>query len=63
MPQAYPRSSTDALAVAPPKEAPLIQIARTSESPPRVCIGDRGERIEDGVREGLTLAKKAEIRS
>ncbi len=64
MPKAFPLEfRRDVIAVARRKEAPMAQIARDfgiSES----CLHrwvSRAE-IEDGVREGLTLAEEAEIR-
>ena len=64
MPKAFPLEfRRDVVAVARRKEAPLSQTARDfgiSES----CLHrwvSRAE-IEDGVREGLTLAEEAEIR-
>ncbi len=64
MPQAHPLEfRRDVVAVARRKEAPLSQIAKDfgiSES----CLHRWVSRaqIEDGVREGLTLAEEAEIR-
>ena len=64
MPKAFPEEfRRDVVAVARRKEAPMSQIAKDfgiSES----CLHrwvHRAE-IEDGVREGLTLAEQAEIR-
>ncbi len=64
MPKAFPEEfRRDVVAVAQRKQAPLSQIARDfgiSES----CLHRWVKRaeIEDGVREGLTLAEEAEIR-
>ena len=64
MPQAFPEEfRRDVVAVAQRKQAPLSQIAKDfgiSES----CLHRWVKRaeIEDGVREGLTLAEEAEIR-
>jgi transposase len=64
MPKAFPLEfRRDVVAVARRKEAPLSQIARDfgiSES----CLHRwvRRDEIENGVREGLTLAEEAEIR-
>ena len=64
MPQAFPEEfRRDVIAVARRKEAPMSQIAKDfgiSES----CLHRWVKRaeIEDGVREGLTLAEQAEIR-
>lgn len=64
MPQAFPLEfRRDVVAVARRKEAPMSQIAKdfgVSES----CLHRWVKRaeIEDGVREGLTLAEQAEIR-
>ncbi len=64
MPKAFPEEfRRDVVAVAQRKEAPLSRIARDfgiSES----CLHRwvRLAEIEDGVREGLTLAEEAEIR-
>ena len=64
MPQAFPEEfRRDVVAVALRRQAPMSQIAKDfgiSES----CLHrwlKRAE-IEDGVREGLTLAEEAEIR-
>lgn len=64
MPKAFPEEfRSDVVAVALRKHAPLSQVAKDfgiSES----CLHrwvTRAE-IEDGVREGLTLAEEAEIR-
>jgi transposase len=64
MPKAFPLEfRRDVVAVARKREAPLSQIAKdfgVSEA----CLHrwlKRAE-IEDGVREGLTLAEEAEIR-
>jgi transposase len=64
MPKAYPKEfRRDVVAVARRREAPMRQIAKDfgiSET----CLHrwiKRAE-IEDGVREGLTLAEEAEIR-
>ena len=64
MPKAFPEEfRRDVVAVALRRQAPMSQVARDfgiSES----CLHrwvKRGE-IEDGVREGLTLAEEAEIR-
>ncbi len=64
MPKAFPEEfRRDVVAVALRKQAPLSQIARDfgiSES----CLHRWVKRaeIEDGVRDGLTLAEEAEIR-
>ncbi len=64
MPQAFPLEfRRDVVAVARRKEAPMSQIAKDfgiSES----CLHRWVKRaeIEDGMREGLTLAEEAEIR-
>jgi transposase len=64
MPQAFPEEfRRDVVAVAQRRQAPLSQIAKDfgiSES----CLHRWVKRaeIEDGVREGLTLAEEAEIR-
>ena len=64
MPKAFPLEfRRDVVAVALRKEAPMSQIAKDfgiSES----CLHRWVKRaeIEDGVREGLTLAEDAEIR-
>ena len=64
MPKAYPLEfRRDVIAVASRKEAPLRQIAKDfgiSET----CLHRWMKRaeIEDGLREGLTLAEEAEIR-
>lgn len=64
MPKAFPEEfRRDVVAVARRKEAPISQIARDfgiSEA----CVHRWVKRadIEDGVREGLTLAEEAEIR-
>ncbi len=64
MPQAFPLEfRRDVVAVARRKEAPMSQIAKDfgiSES----CLHRWVKRaeIEDGGREGLTLAEQAEIR-
>jgi transposase len=64
MPKAFPEEfRRDVAAVALRKQAPMSQIARDfgiSES----CLHRWVKRaeIEDGVREGLTLAEEAEIR-
>lgn len=64
MPKAFPLEfRRDVVAVALRKQAPLSQIAKDfgiSES----CLHRWVKRaeIEDGVREGLTLAEEAEIR-
>jgi transposase len=64
MPTAFPQEfRRDVIAVARRKEAPLAQIAKDfgiSES----CLHRwvRRAEIEDGAREGLTLAEEAEIR-
>ena len=64
MPTAYPLEfRRDVVAVALRRQAPMTQIARDfgiSES----CLHRWVKRaeIEDGVREGLTLAEEAEIR-
>jgi transposase len=64
MPQAFPvEFRRDVVAVARRKEAPMSQIAKDfgiSES----CLHRWVKRaeIEDGVREGMTLAEQAEIR-
>jgi transposase len=64
MPQAFPAEfRRDVVAVALRRQAPMSQIARDfgiSES----CLHRWVKRaeIEDGVREGLTLAEEAEIR-
>ena len=64
MPKAFPLEfRRDVVAVARRKEAPMSQIARDfgiSESCLHLWV-KRAE-IEDGVREGLTLAEEAEIR-
>jgi transposase len=64
MPKAFPREfRRDVVAVARRKEAPIAQVARDfgiSASCLQRWI-KRAE-IEDGVREGLTLAEEAEIR-
>jgi transposase-like protein len=65
MPKAFPEEfRRDVVAVALRKQAPLSQIARDfgiSES----CLHRwvRRAEIEDGVRDGLTLAEEAEIRA
>ena len=65
MPKAYPEEfRRDVVAVARRKQAPMSQIARDfgiSEG----CLHRWVKRaeIEDGVREGLTLAEEAEIRA
>jgi transposase len=65
VPQAFPLEfRRDVVAVARRKEAPMSQIAKDfgiSES----CLHRWVKRaeIEDGVREGLTLAEEAEIRA
>ena len=64
MPKAFPEEfRRDVVAVARRKQAPISQIARDfgiSEA----CVHRWLKRadIEDGVREGLTLAEEAEIR-
>jgi transposase len=64
MPKAFPEEfRRDVVAVARGKEAPLSQVARDfgiSES----CLHRwvRRAEIEDGVRDGLTLAEEAQIR-
>jgi transposase len=64
VPKAFPEEfRRDVVAVARRKEAPIAQIARdfgVSEG----CVHRwvRRAEIEDGVREGLTLAEEAEIR-
>jgi len=64
MPQAFPEEfRRDVVAVALRRQAPMSQIAKDfgiSES----CLHRwvRRAEIEDGVREGLTLAEEAEIR-
>ncbi len=64
MPKAYPEEfRRDVVAVARRKQAPMSQIARDfgiSEG----CLHRwiKRAQIEDGVREGLTLAEEAEIR-
>jgi len=64
MPKAFPLEfRRDVVAVARRKEAPMSQIAKdfgVSES----CLHRWVKRaeIEDGLREGLTLAEEAEIR-
>jgi transposase len=64
VPKAFPEEfRRDVVAVARRKEAPISQIARDfgiSEA----CVHRWVKRadIEDGVREGLTLAEEAEIR-
>jgi len=65
MPKAFPEEfCRDVVAVARRKEAPMSQVAKDfgiSES----CLHrwvSRAE-IEDGVRDGLTLAEEAEIRA
>ena len=64
MPKAFPEEFRhDVVAVALRKQAPMSQVARDfgiSES----CLHGWVKRaeIEDGVREGLTLAEEAEIR-
>ena len=64
MPKAYPLEfRRDVIAVARRKEAPMSRIAKDfgiSET----CLQRWVKRaeIEDGVREGLTLAEQAEIR-
>src|SRR5713226_627687 len=64
MPKAFPLEfRSDVVAVARRKEAPMSQIAKDfgiSEA----CLHRWVKRaeIEDGVREGLTLAEEAEIR-
>ena len=64
MPQAFPLEfRRDVVAVGRRREAPMSQIAKDfgiSES----CLHRWVKRaeIEDGVREGLTLAQQAEIR-
>ena len=64
MPKAFPLEfRRDVISVARRKEAPMSQIAKDfgiSES----CLHGWVKRaeIEDGVREGLTLAEEAEIR-
>jgi transposase len=64
MPKAFPLEfRRDVVAVARRKEAPLSQVARDfgiSES----CLSRwvRRAEVEDGMREGLTLAEEAEIR-
>ena len=64
MPKAFPEEfRRDVVAVARRKQAPMSQIARDfgiSEG----CLHRWVKRaeIEDGVREGLTLAEEAEIR-
>ena len=64
MPKAFPEEfRRDVVAVARRRQAPMSQIARgfgISES----CLARWVKRaeIEDGVREGLTLAEEAEIR-
>ena len=65
MPKAFPLEfRRDVVAVARRKEAPMSQIAKDfgiSEA----CLHRWVKRaeIEDGVREGLTLAEEAEIRA
>ncbi len=64
MPKAFPEEfRRDVVAVALRRQAPMSQVARDfgiSES----CLHRWVKRaeIEDGVREGLTLAEEAEIR-
>src|SRR5712691_8536387 len=64
MPKAYPKEfRRDVIAVARRKEVPLSQIAKDFGIS-RTCLHRwiRRAEIEDGVREGLTLAEEAEIR-
>ncbi len=64
MPKAFPEEfRRDVVAVALRKQAPMSQIAKDfgiSES--RLHRWVRRAEIEDGVRDGLTLAEEAEIR-
>jgi len=64
MPKAFPEEfRRDVVAVARKREAPISQIARDFGISPS-CIQrwlKRAE-IEEGVRDGLTLAEEAEIR-
>ena len=64
MPKAYPKEfRRDVVAVARRKEVPLRQIAKDFGIS-QTCLHRwvRRAEIEDGVREGLTLAEEAEIR-
>ncbi len=64
MPKAYPKEfRRDVIAVARRKEVPLSQIAKDFGIS-QTCLHRwiRRAEIEDGVREGLTLAEEAEIR-
>lgn len=64
MPKAFPEEfRRDVVAVARRREAPISQIARDFGISPSVIQRwlKRAE-IEEGVRDGLTLAEEAEIR-
>ena len=64
MPKAFPEEfRRDVVAVARRREAPISQIARDFGISPS-CIQRwlKRDEIEDGVRDGLTLAEEAEIR-
>jgi transposase len=64
MAQAYPPEfRRDVVAVARRREAPLTQIAKDFGISP-TCLHRwlRRAEIEDGTRDGLTLAEEAEIR-
>ena len=64
MPKAYPvEFRRDVIAVARRKEAPMSQIAKDFGIS-QTCLHRWMKRaeIEDGLREGLTLAEEAEIR-
>jgi transposase len=65
MPKAFPEElRRDVVAVARRKQAPMSQIAKDFGISP-ACLHRWVKRaeIEDGVRNGLTLAEEAEIRA
>lgn len=65
MPKAFPEEfRRDVVAVARKREAPIAQIAKDfGISASCVQRWLKRAEIEDGVREGLTLAEEAEIRA
>ena len=65
MPKAFPEEfRRDVVAVARRREAPISQIAKDfGISPSCVQRWLKRAEIEDGVREGRTLAEEAEIRA
>ena len=64
MPKAFPEEfRRDVVAVARRREVPIVQIAKDfGISPSCVQRWLKRAEIEDGVREGRTLAEEAEIR-